>query len=97
MLTPLRVSSCALRTQTRAAPPSSPPGSTFSPQPAPTLLEPTHATLPPPVPTSASATAEPTRRGRTLSPPSATAAAGGATRGKRRISPMGEKILRGGY
>ncbi|GAA5928417.1 hypothetical protein JCM3775_000606 [Rhodotorula graminis] len=75
--------------------PSSPPSSGFSAQPAPTLLEPTHATLPPPVPTSASATAEPTRRGRTLSPPVGAAATG--TRGKRRISPMGEKILRGGY
>ncbi|GAA5917037.1 hypothetical protein JCM8208_000764 [Rhodotorula glutinis] len=79
----------------RAAVPSSPPSSGFSAQPAPTLLEPTHATLPPPVPTSASATAEPTRRGRTLSPPVGAAATG--TRGKRRISPMGEKILRGGY
>ncbi|GAA5843275.1 hypothetical protein JCM9279_002045 [Rhodotorula babjevae] len=79
----------------RAAVPSSPPSSDFAAQPAPTLLEPTHATLPPPVPTSASATAEPTRRGRTLSPPVGAAATG--TRGKRRISPMGEKILRGGY
>ncbi|BGP50879.1 hypothetical protein JCM10450v2_006805 [Rhodotorula kratochvilovae] len=63
-------------------------------KPAPTLLEPTHASLPPPMPTSLSATAEPTRRGRTLAPP---AAGGGGAKGKRRISPMGEKILRGGY
>ncbi|GAA5823602.1 hypothetical protein JCM3770_003521 [Rhodotorula araucariae] len=71
-------------------PPSPPVG--FSAQPAPTLLEPTHASLPPPVPTSLSATAEPTRRGRTLAPPGSTGA-----KAKRKISPMGEKILRGGY
>ncbi|GAA5996050.1 uncharacterized protein JCM10292_004914 [Rhodotorula paludigena] len=90
--------------KTRAAAPPSPPlaaghssisSSGFSSQPAPTLLEPAHSSLPPPVAVDATATTATQGRGRTLSP--TTTAGGAKSVPKRRISPMGEKILRGGY
>lgn len=95
------------RFQTRATPaqpPSPPSGFHHQPSmanlPAPTLLEPTHASLSPAtVSTTEIKVATPQNgaangRGRTLAP----GAAGSGTGTKaRKLSPMGERILRGGY
>ncbi|GAA5958378.1 hypothetical protein JCM8115_002446 [Rhodotorula mucilaginosa] len=78
-------------------------GNTSSNLPAPTLLEPTHASLSPATISTTEAKAKPPPppgvRGRTLAP--AGVGGGGGTGGggtkPRKLSPMGERILRGGY
>ncbi|KWU45097.1 hypothetical protein RHOSPDRAFT_28928 [Rhodotorula sp. JG-1b] len=75
---------------------------TSSNLPAPTLLEPTHASLSPATISTTEAKAKPPPppgvRGRTLAP-AGVGGGGGAGGGAkpRKLSPMGERILRGGY
>ncbi|BGP57619.1 hypothetical protein JCM8202_000994 [Rhodotorula sphaerocarpa] len=94
------------KTRPTAPQPASPPsGFQAGTLPAPTLLEPTHASLSPPSisTTEAKAAHAPppagpgAQRGRTLGPGSAGGGAGGGGTKTRKLSPMGERILRGGY
>ncbi|BGP26927.1 proteophosphoglycan 5 [Rhodotorula toruloides] len=86
------ISGLGARKPSQPAPPAPAPPSTS--HPAPTLLTPSHSSLtsapaPPALTTDTSTKA----RGRTLAPPGK---GGGGAKG-RKLSPMGERILRGGY